>query len=95
MAQCPPPSVCPCVLLTWSLKVSKCELMPYLTVGSPECLTVRLRVRSQWAHCYHCMARSSVDPTNSSQQTLNVSCKLSEGSQQGHSVCSSGEVTVR
>ena len=57
-----------------------------LTVGSPECLTVRLTVRSQWAHCYHCMVGSSVDLMNSSQQAHGVSYKLTESSQQAHGV---------
>ena len=40
----------------------------------------------QWAHCYHCMVSSSVDLTNSSRQAQQVSCKLTESSQQAHSV---------
>ena len=56
-----------------------------LTVDSPECLAVRLTVRSQWSHCYHCMLSSSVDLTNRSQQAHGVRCKLTEDSQEGHS----------
>ena len=80
-----------------------------LTMGSPECLAVRLTVRSQWAHWYHYMVSSSVDLMNSSQQAHgmscklkeasqqahSVSCKLTEGSQQAHSVSSTCEFTVR
>ena len=65
-----------------------------LTVDSPECLTVSLTVRSQWAHCYHCMVSSSVDLTNRSQQAHGVRCKLMEDSQQGHSVRLSCELAV-
>ena len=65
-----------------------------LTLGSPECLTVRLTVRSQWAHCYHCMVSSSVDLTNRSQQAHGVRCKLAGSSQQGHIVRSSRELAV-
>ena len=50
-----------------SLVVEPCPVKVWanamLTVGSPECLTVRLTVRSQWAHCYHCMVSESVDLT--------------------------------
>ena len=56
-----------------------------LTVGSPECLTVRLTVRSQWADCYRCtvsswMAHSKLTVWAASSQcelqAHGVSCKL-------------------
>ena len=55
-------------------------------MGSPECLAVKLTVRPQWAHCYHCMVSSLVDLTNSSQQAQGVSYKLMESSHQAHSM---------
>ena len=49
---------------------------------------------SKWAHCYHCMVSSSGDLTNSSWQAQGVSRKLTEVSQQAHSVNSSCEFAV-
>ena len=49
---------------------------------------------SQWTLCYHCMVCSLGDLINSSDQAHGVSCKLTDDSQQAHSVSSSSEFTV-
>ena len=73
-----------CRFAIWQ-KLSEGVSWHLLTVVSPGCLTVRLTVRSQWTHCYHCMLSSSVDLTNRSQPAHGVRCKLKEDSQEGHS----------
>ena len=67
-----------------------------LTVGSPECLTVRLTVRSQCDHSELTATTAwwSGDLTNGSQQAHGVSCKLMEGSQEAHCASSSCEFAV-